>query len=79
MELLVQGTAVAHDLAQVPLHSYELLSGSCLGILHNAFREAHLAGQLEGERVPRHSDVQFEQRLDLGRVELHRPVDDPGV
>ena len=79
LQLLVQGPAVAHDPAQVSLHSHELLSGPVLGILHDVLGKSHLAGQLECERVARHSDVQLEQRLDLGRVELHCAVDDTSL
>ena len=47
--------------------------------MHYRFRQAHLAGQLEGEGIPGQAGLQLEEGLYAGRVEEHRTVHHAGV
>ena len=79
LQFLVQGPAAADNLPEVPLHPDEFFTGPVFGVLDNTFRQAHLPGEFECEGIAREADVQLEEGLDLGRVELHRSVDHSGV
>ena len=76
LEFLVQGPAVAGNLAQVALNPDEFFTRTGFGILDDGFREPHLAGQFKGKGVAREADFQLEQGDDVLGVELHGPVDD---
>ena len=79
LKFLVQSPPVANNLPEVPLHADELLADPVLGIFDDVLREPHLPCELEREGSSGHSDVQFEKRLDLGGVKLHRAVHNSGV
>ena len=78
-ELLVEGPAVAGDLAEVALDAHEFIAGAGFGVLDDFFGQAHLAGQFEGEGVAGQAHLQFEERGDVLGVELHGAVDDAAV
>ena len=79
LQFLVQGLAPADYLAKVALYAHEFVPGPGFGVVDYGFRKPHLAGQLEGEGVARKPGLQHEQRLDLGCIEEHGPVDYPGI
>ncbi len=79
LELFVESLPVAGYLAQIPLDSDELFTGTGLSIFYYSLRQPHLACKLKCERVARQSHFKFEHRSDILHIEHHGPVCDSGV
>ena len=61
LELLVEGAAVAGDLAEVALDADVFFAGALFRIPDQGFRQAGLAGQFEGEGVAGQAGLQLEE------------------